>query len=100
MNFEMDYLNPYVKRFIESNIDLIESEDYRTLLKRCLPNQRKNILSVLRDAGIEIPKYDLGKIFGTVIDDRYVNRSGDTIYGDIFIKGEKICSIGLVWCKF
>lgn len=74
MNSEIGYLTPYIKRFIESNIDLIESEDYRTLLKRCLPTERKNILSVLKNSGIKIPEYDLGKIFGAIIDARDVNK--------------------------
>lgn len=84
----MREINPFIKLLIETNIDLIENEDYRTLLKRCLPGDRKKLLKVLKDAGIKVPEYDLGKIFGAVIDPKKVNKLIKNTLADLGITYE------------
>ena len=84
----MREINPFIKLLIETNIDLIENEDYRTLLKRCLPGDRKELLKVLKDSGIEIPDYDLGKIFGIVVDPKEVNKLIKNTLADLGITYE------------
>ena len=84
----MREINPFIKLLIETNIDLIELEDYRTLLRRCLPGDRKELLAVLKDSGIEVPEYDLGKIFGAVIDPKEVNKLIKNTLADLGISYE------------
>lgn len=55
----MTNISSYLKDFIERNIDLIESQNYKKLLKRCLPSNRKELRTILKDIDIDVSTIDL-----------------------------------------
>ena len=70
----MRTMHPYIQTIIETNIDLIEAQDYERLLKRCRKDFRSQLISVLKDADIDIDNINIEPKYGAVIDPRKINQ--------------------------
>lgn len=78
----MQQIHPYIKNLIETNIDLIESEQYESLMRRCRPQFRKDLRDSLKEIGISIDKNIINDRFGALIDPTYINKSIKKILSD------------------
>lgn len=78
----MREIHPYIQNLIETNIDLIESEYYESLMRRCRPQFRKDLRAILEEAGIIIDKNIIAKRFGAIVDPAYINKGIKKILAD------------------
>lgn len=75
-------MHPYIQNLIETNIDLIENEEYESLMRRCRPQFRKDLRVMLEEAGIKIDKNTISNRFGAVVDPAYINKCIKKILAD------------------
>ena len=78
----MREIHPYIQNLIETNIDLIEAEEYESLMGRCRSQFRKDLQDILEEAGIIIDKNIIAKRFGAIVDPAYINRCIKKILAD------------------
>ena len=70
----MRTINRYIQTVIETNIDLIESQDYERLLKRCRKDFRSELIQILKEADIDLSNIKIEPKYGALIDPRKINQ--------------------------
>ena len=70
----MRELHPYIQTIIETNIDLIEAQDYERLLKRCRKDFRSELIHVLKEADIDLSSILILPKYGALVDPRKINQ--------------------------
>ena len=70
----MRTMHPYIQTIIETNIDLIEAQDYERLLKRCRKDFRNELIHTLKDAVIDLGNIKIEPKYGALIDPRKINQ--------------------------